>query len=410
MNVNRAAFPSLLLFAIGCEDPLVPADTVFSIAEVDVFPDTREDIAPAPGAGRIYITNSLSDTVSVLDLDAIASDELAVLATIPVGFNTVEREGPHHIIGAPDGEHYYVGISNFVPGSGSGPHGLHGSGTADGYALKMSVKDNLLVAFARVDRSPGDIRLTPDGATLVMSHFDLINIQEAINNDDPEAAIARMAIIDAETMERKAMVDLCAGGHGIAISPDSTRAFVSCIGDEIAVIDLVDEQHPVVRVPVIDTPGDATSPVCYPYAITASPLGDAVFVSCFQTGEVRAFDVATGTIDDERSFQLNGGAMFGSFNAAGTLLYVPHQNGDGVTIVDPATGDVQRVFPLTPDVCFNAHVARLSEDERRLMIVCEGDHGGPGTFLVLEIESGIVERTVELGVFPDDIAIVRRPQ
>ena len=399
-----------LAVAAGCEDPLIPADTVFELPEAEVFKDTRASVAPAPGEGRIYITNSLSDTVSILDLDAVDSDDLRVLATVPVGFNTVEREGPHHLIAAPDGEHYFVGISNFVPGSGSGPHGIHGAGTADGYALKMSVKDDLLVAFTRVDRSPGDIRLTSDGATLLMSHFDLVAVNNAINSGNLDDAIARLAIIDADKMERTAMVDICAGGHGIAVSPDSTRAFVSCMGDEMAVIDLVDDAHPVTRVPVIDDPGDPSGPVCFPYAMAVTPSGDAAFVSCFQTGQVRAFDTASGTIDDERSFQLNGGAMFGSFTADGTQLFIAHQNIDGVTVVDAATGDVERFYILTPDVCFNAHVARLTEDEQRVMVVCEGDHSGPGTFVVLNVETGAVERHIELGVFPDDIALMRRPQ
>lgn len=69
-----------------------------------------------------------------------------------------------------------------------------------------------------------------------------------------------------------------------------------------------------------------------------------------------------------------------------TRAYLAHQNIDGVTIVDPIAGAVVRVIPLTPDVCFNAHVARLTEDEERIMVVCEGDHGAPGTFVVLNAE------------------------
>jgi DNA-binding beta-propeller fold protein YncE len=252
--------------------------------------------------------------------------------------------------------------------------------------------------------------LTPDGKTLVMSHFDLLAINDAIREDDPTLGLARFAIIDVDRMERRAMIDVCAGGHGIAVSPDSTRAFVSCLGDELAIIDLVSSDHPVSRVPVIDTPGSIAAPNCYPYAITAAPAGDVVFVSCFQTGQVRAFDTASGVIDAERSFQLVGGAMFGTFSADGSLLFIPHQDADGVTIVDGATGDIERILPLGLDGCVKPHGVRLTEDEERLMLVCEGDHGGPGSFVVVNVASGVVEHTVELGVFPDDIAIVRRQQ
>src|SRR5207302_227146 len=143
----------------------------FDIAADETWPETPYAPAPKPGEGRIYITDNLDDTMSIVDLDSADSGTPKLLAKVPVGFVPVEREGPHHVSVDKSGEFYYFGVSNFVPGSGSGPHGVHGAGTIDGHMVKMSVKDNAQVAEVRVEPNPGDVRLTPDGKTLLATHF-----------------------------------------------------------------------------------------------------------------------------------------------------------------------------------------------------------------------------------------------
>jgi YVTN family beta-propeller protein len=391
----------------GCTEALVPADTVFGLPVEDSFADDRPDIAPGPGEGRLYVTNNLDDTVSVFDVDAVGTDDFRVIATVPLGFIPVAREGPHHVAVHPDGDHYYVGISNFVPGSGSGPHGIHGNGTADGHAFKISVDTNLVVAEARVDPSPGDIRLTPDGRLLLMSHFDLVKIIDSVQQDDPTLAVARLAVIDADTMERRAIVPLCPGAHGIAVSHDGTAAYVSCVSDELAVVDLTDPTFPVTRVPVIDAPGTAEAPVCYPYATAVSPDDKVVLVSCYQTGELRWYDVDAGVIDAARSPALPGLAVFGSFIDDGARFIATHQDTDGITVVSMAIGEIERVV-ITENQCVKPHFARPTEDGSLWLVVCEGDHSGPGAVAVIEPQSGEIVQSVPVGRFPDDLALFRR--
>lgn len=399
--------PVSLMLSSACSNELVPADTIFELAASESFADKRTNVAPRPGEGRLYVTNNLDDTVSILDLDAVGTDDFRVLATVPVGFIPVAREGPHHVAVQPNGEHYYVGVSNFVPGSGSGPHGIHGNGTADGHAFKISVETNLPVADARVDPSPGDIRLTPDGRLLLMSHFDLVKIIDGAQQGDPALAVARLAIIDAETMERRAMTPLCPGAHGVAVAHDGSAAYVSCISDELAVVDLTDPAFPVTRLPVIDAPGTADAPVCYPYATAISPDDKTVLVSCYQTGELRWYDVESRTIDPTRSPSLPGLAVFGSFIDAGARFLVTHQDTDGVSVVSMAQGAVERSVVLA-NRCVKPHFVRATEDGALWLVVCEGDHSGPGTIAVVEPESGEVVQSVPVGRFPDDLALLRR--
>jgi hypothetical protein len=67
-------------------------------------------------------------------------------------------------------------------------------------------------------------------------------------------------------------------------------------------------------------------------------------------------------------------------------------------------------IPFEPARCQKTHAVMLTDDEARLIVVCEGNHEGPGTLLVVELASGEVESAVELGRFPDDVALLRPPR
>jgi DNA-binding beta-propeller fold protein YncE len=407
MRLTAAAF--FWVAVAACDGDQGMPEIVFGLPDSDYWRDTR--VSPVVGEGRILVTNNLSDTVSILDLATVGTPAVAELARVPVGRTPVEREGPHHVAADPSGDFYYVGISNYVPGTGSGPHGVHGAGTADGHVMKIRASDNLTVAQVRVDRNPGDVRLTPDGRTLLVTHFDLLKITEAVQGGlPPEAMDANLAIIDPATMTLRARVKVCPAPHGVAVSPDGTRAYLSCLSDEIAEVSLADEAHPVTRLAVIPDPGGATAPRCSPYALAMSPSGDSVWVSCLASNEVLRYDVAARAMDAAGRVRLPGSPVFGAFTRDGRTLLVPHQAPDGVVFIDAASKTLSATVPLARAVCTNAHVVRLTDDESRAMMVCEGDHQGPGTFVVLEVAGRTVESVVQLGRFPDDIAILRRPR
>lgn len=408
----QAVFVCALAGLVPCGCPLDPAnlpELVFDVDVKDAWPTPSLARAPAAGEGRVIVTNNLDDTVSVVDLDALLLGEPATLAQVPVGFVPVEREGPHHVAADAAGEFYYLAISNFVPGSGSGPHGQHGSGTADGHIMKMRVEDNTLVASVRIARNPGDVRLTPDGRMLLASHFDLLRVIDAAQNgiaSGPELD-SQLAIVDPVTMTRTALVASCPAAHGIGITPDSRHAIMSCISDEVAIVDLVDEAHPVTRVVLLDEPGTAALPTCFPYAVTMD--GDTAWASCFNGGALIAVDVAAKARDG-RTFQLLGGVgMFGDVRDG--VMAVAHQDQDGVTFIDSSVPELLSFRLFSRDECLRPHVARWSEAGTEVLVVCEGDQSSPGTLIVLDAASphDILARET-LGIFPDDIAVARRPQ
>ncbi|QRK10316.1 hypothetical protein JQX13_09605 [Archangium violaceum] len=363
---------------------------------------------PPVGSGRIIITNSMDDTLSLLDLDTMLSPDWGELARIPVGLNPVELEGPHHSAISPRGDYYYVGLSYFVPGAGSGPHGAHGTGTADGYCLKLDAKTHRLVGSVRVDRNPGDLIISADGRTLFQTHFDMVKITEVAKRGGPESEMdARMAIIDADTLTRKAMVPVCPAPHAVRLSPDGTRAYVACISDEVAVVRLDTEGYPVTRIKM-PNPGTALAPRHEPYALTLSPTDGALWVSSLESRTLHYLDPETLTVVPERSiYDLGGSPMFGVVSADGRTLYMPYQRIDAVAVIDTATSARKGDIHLSSEGCINVHQVELTPDGKHALAVCEGDQQGPGTLHVLDLEEGTVVKTVRVGIFPDSVAILR---
>lgn len=415
--MKRPLLPLLATLALGsCTDPNAVPSLKYSIAA----PWPAAPALPPLGDGRVIVTNSMEDTVSLLDYDSMSSPDWGELARVPVGLNPVELEGPHHAAYSPQGDAYYINLTMAVSGSGSGPHGSHGSGTADGYALKLDGTDNHLIDSVRVDPNPGDIFLSRDGHTLYVTHFDLVKIQQNKDSTDPHALDANLALIDADTMKLRQMVPVCPAPHAVRLSPDQKRAYVACISDEVAVVqlDTGDLTPPVTRL-ALPSAGTALAPRYAPYALTMSPTDGSVWVSPANTSTLFYLDPESLQFLPERAITLSeyenedlrrGIPMFGEVSADGRTLYMPYQRVDTVAVIDLTSTKpvVKGKIPLAPEGCVNVHQLSLTPDGTHALAVCEGDHVGPGTLHVLDLAAGTVTRTVQVGIYPDSVGILRR--
>jgi len=399
MPVSRVVLLAAVL-ASACGDDTVVFDTDNPWSETSDWPGI--------GDGRILVTNSGDDSLTFLDPATLEPVYTAATGRIPA-----EREGPHHGAALADGSRYFIGISNYVPGSGSGPHGSHGTGDVKGYLLAYDTDDNRMVGDVLVDRSPGDVRITPDGKYVLQSHFDLKAIIDAeMDGDDPSLLKSPLAVVDSATLEKVAMIPLCPAAHGIGVAPDGSAAYVSCWGSgEVAVVSLAEpitDDAEVTRVPIGVGPDDPTDPIYGPYAASVTPDGAEVWISNLEGKSLSVYDVATGEFDADRAVTLAGGALFSSFSADGTRLYVPVQAPDALVTVDPATGTVVHTLGLSDDMCRAPHGTLLVADDV-LGVVCEGDHLGPGTVLRVSLanpDAPVPEDSFEVGVFPDDLVRV----
>jgi hypothetical protein len=58
-----------------------------------------------------------------------------------------------------------------------------------------------------------------------------------------------------------------------------------------------------------------------------------------------------------------------------------------------------------PSQCFNPHMISIPVNGTG-HLVCEGDHSGPGTFVVLDLQAMTATSSGQLGVFPDGMALL----
>ena len=372
------------------------------------FPANSDWPAPAVPAyvhqARFAITDNLSDELSFVD-----PVQPVLFGSVPVGDVPVELEGPHHLAASPDGKYIYYNLSNYVPGTGSGPHGSHGTGTVPGSVVKLDAVTTEEVGEVLIDRSPGDVILTADGKYAFVSHYDLLRLQAALTSGTglPDSAYSDVAVVETETMTRIAMIPVCPTAHGEGLSADGNTLYVTCANsDQIAVLDVTDRAHPTVttRVNVGPTPGTLDQPSYSPYALAVSPADGTVWVSDNRSADVRVFDPGTMQMDASKTVNVNGVAMFASFSLDGKTIYVPHQGDDQMTAIDTQSL-ATRTLPLPSQACLNAHAFVLGPDGVNGVVVCEGDHVmRPGSVVFINTAAFAVTGFVNVGMFSDGAA------
>jgi DNA-binding beta-propeller fold protein YncE len=406
------------LYAALAAAALAPAACGEEVPAYTRDPFAGEPARPGPLSGKLVTTNFGDDSLSVLD-----PVTRAVLWRIPIGFVPVELEGPHHLSADPAGAFLYVNLSLSVPGSGSGPHGAHGTGAIKGFVLKVDTSDGRVVGQVQVDRNPGDNLLSPDGKTLYVTHYDLLSWLPAATMNRPRDGDSRLAIVDTATMSAR-FVTLCPAAHGLTLSADARTLYATCMADQIAVLDVTRPDAQAQRIPLPQTVERASCAAC-PYAAGLAPDG-RLFVGLLgggnnaRNGFVWIFDPARGAFDPEPALRFCGGALFPAFSPAtaggGYSVYVPEQGpcGDAIRVLDVATPgaapvDAARIeLPVT--ACRNAHAVHLQADGRTALVVCEGDHVGPGSVVWLDVQDRRVAGATTVGVFPDDLELLpQRP-
>jgi DNA-binding beta-propeller fold protein YncE len=390
---------------------------------------------PGPGdlRGRILTTNSGDDTLSVIDPVQVGERP----GRISVGFNPVEPEGPHHLAVDPVGRYVYVNLSLYVSGSGSGPHGVHGSGDEPGYLFKLDARNGRPLGRVRVDANPGDNVISTDGSTVIVSHFDLRRWHSHKEGADLRSTIV---LVDTASMTLRARIPVCPAAHGVRFSLDGRFAYVACASDQLAIVDLVRDDHPVRLVPIPGGKPEALDCARCPYTIGVAPDG-TVWVSNLGPnlglsgrGGLDVFDPRLGpegAFDPRRSLLFEGRAMFTTFatfttppvsapaGSAGEVgryrAYVPEQRALASLIrVFEANATAEPPRELEPvalprEQCQDAHVLLVDAATARGHLVCEGDHKGAGTFLWLDLEGRSVLGWAAIGVFPDGLALVPFP-
>jgi DNA-binding beta-propeller fold protein YncE len=403
MNSPARFIPVALLLAAlpACGEQ--PLESLYDPYTSEAYPN-RRPVVEVPQGGLGIVTNSLSDTLSLLDL---GSGEQ--IGTVPVGRDPIDIDGPHHIGIDPKTGAAFVALSYPIIATG-GPHATHGSSVKSGYTQKLALGDFSVTGQVRVDPNPGDIVVSEDGRRVVVSHFDL---QRALQNPgNLEKARATLAVIDPDAIEPSGSPDpkrisVCIAPHGLVLSrPDGARAYVACYGeDSMAVVNLA-EGKVESRVPVDPSGGSLGDPQYGPYSAVLSPDGKTIVIGNTVSKDVRFFDVGASSVDVTRTLPTLGAPMFAAFTADGSRLWVPTQSPDALLLIDLENNNQEITrLDFTGDTCKLPHVVQRLDDTR-IALVCEGDHVGQGKVLILDAETLATQSEAVVGIYPDSIVRV----
>jgi YVTN family beta-propeller protein len=215
--------------------------------------DSPSFVAVSPDEDYIYVTNYLSNTVSVID----TSTRTVIRNPITFGY------GPFGVAVTPDGGHLYV------------------ANLGSDMVSVIDTATNAVVATVQVGNSPAGVAVNPAGTRAYVTNVDSNTV--SVIDTTPNIVIATVQNV----------------GHfpwGVAVNPTGTRVYVTNL-------DLVQNDYVV---SVIDTAtngvtriqvGTATPPVgLNPFGVAVAPGGGHVYVTHAGSDEVSVIETATNMV------------------------------------------------------------------------------------------------------------------
>ena len=359
----------------------------------DDFPNRRPTLE-APGHLVGYVANRSSDSISVLDLD-----QMAVVGTAPVGIDPVDIDGPRHVSLDPAAGLAYVVVD--YPQDQIGPHEeVAGVSQRSSYLLALSLSDFHLLGQLRLEPRAEELALSADAAHLAVTHDDTLLALQPLPLEQRRASLDLInqpaLLVDGPLPSRQ--VEVCVAPTSVVYSPDASRAYVACSGEDTLVV--VD----AIAGAVLASAPAGSANVNKPYGVVADPTGRYLLLSD-QVSRAAVLFSAQDMPAVIASFTLTGVPMFGAW-ISGDQIVVAEQTPSGALLVSQSTGTVLREVFYADSDCLNPSDVRPSADGR-LFLVCEGDHyTTPGAVVQVDPATLAVVATIPVGIYPDRLALL----
>lgn len=369
---------------------------------------SRHKPLDVPAAGLGIVTDSLSDTLSVLDLGTGQR-----VAQLLVGRDPVAIDGPGQILIDERAGAAYVALT-YPSLYGLPPH----EGDDEfpplpryGYVQRLDLRDLSVTGEVRLDPGIGDIAFSEDGKQLIATSYDW----------DPEGVHLSprywnkpINVIDLEAFAPVGLswprrIPLCISPNGMVLSGESgSRVFAACHGDDtLAITDLNDPAASVKQIPVSDQPGMPYLPKYGPFAVALSPDGKTIAVTTTMTNGVRFFDVASETFQPSKTISTEGFTSYLTYSTDGTRLFIPITSPNALHVVDPGAGNAEVARrDFTPQEC--SFPFRVALHGPNLLLVCRGNYKTLGRVLSLDGVTLATLWSAEVGLYPDAIAVFKK--
>jgi len=351
-------------------------------------PNPRLEFPAAKTLG--FVANRYSDTVSVLDLD-----DFITLGSVPIGRDPVDIDGPVHVVLDEQRSSAYVLLS--YPFSATSPHVVaNGAPRRSGYVRELSLADLRPLRELRVEPRAGDLAFAPELALLAVSHFD----QDLALSVEVEARRANVAWATPpwpEDIEGMRKLPACATPAGMVVGARGARLYVACTGEDALVVLDTDQGKVLSRVPA------GSDTVNKPFSLTSDRSRTRLLLSNQVARKVVQFAAGDTPLQLVESEAFEGVPFNGAYVSEHELV-VPLQNPSGAARVDAVSGKIVLQRAYSDDECENpSELSVLASG--RLLLVCEGSHYQPGWVAELDPETLHVRSTLELGLYPDRLAV-----
>ncbi len=260
--------------------------TVIDGATHKIVATVRVGVSPAqmavsPDRRSVYIANTGSNTVSVLN-----TDDNTVAKTIALP----RRSRPIGVALSPSGRYLY---------------------TADGGANRVSVLDTRagrVVTSVRVGTQPLGVAVAPDGKTVYSAN----------------SGSGDVSVIDARTNRVVRAIPTGRFPSGVAVTRDGASVYVT---NELSGVTVINARNGTVQARL-------RSPS--PFSVTMSPKGDRAYVTGLGPGTLTAIDTGTDRVRSTVSVGPYGTDPF-TVRATRDALYVANQGASTLSIIDPST-------------------------------------------------------------------------
>ena len=287
-----------------------------------------------------YVTNGGSDTVTVLDVVNVRVDR-----ELPVG------RDPVAVAASPTRNEIYV-VNAGAPGT-------------NGSISVIDAERNVVVAAIPVHRHPVSIDLDAEGAQAYVANsasnsvsvVDLETRREIAQigaGEEPVAARISadgkslvvtnrrgnsVTVIDPASRRVRAVFEGCPGAAGVAILPDSLKAFVSCsAGHQVMVLALARPDGDSVLPDRLETLMDVGRA---PVDLALKPDGGEIFVSNSLSDSVSEIYNTTDEVGD--TYMIGADPVRGIVSRDNVLLYVANLRSQEVTVY--SIDDGKRLSP-----------------------------------------------------------------
>ncbi len=355
--------------------------------------------ASPPPRLTVYVASEAVDAVSRVHFGPEGSGVDRVIKVDP---RPSESDGPHNLNISPDRQYWYTSVAH---------------GTPNGSLWKFTTAGDSLVGVAGLSHFPATISFSPDGEFAWVANFNLFG----------DMVPSSVSVVYTPIMQEVARIPTCLMPHGLRVSPDGSRAWMTCMMDD-KVVEIDASSYGVTRLSSVrpggehvmvtssammpgemdlahgpmshDAPATGTSTSCAPTWIQPSTDGTRLYVACNRHAEVLELDATTLGIT--RRIPTGKSPYNLAISADGRVLLATLKGQQALSVIDLVQG--KEVAQLKTSHTVPSGV-QVTPDGRYAVVSCEGKGAEAGAVDLFDLGERALLSTVVVGAGAGGIQI-----